>query len=61
MNDYIENLIKDINDVQPYITQKIVDNGLDGYSFYFYVLPFNDAPNERESIIKSILSGGGVI
>lgn len=54
-------LIKDINDVQPYITQKIVDNGLDGYSFYFYVLPFNDAPNERESIIKSILSGGGVI
>ena len=56
-----DQLIKDIKKVQPYITQKIIDNKLEGYSFYFYVLPFNDAPNEKESIIKDILSGGGVI
>lgn len=56
-----EQMKKDIAAVQPYIMQKIIDNNLDGHSFYFYVLPFNDAPNEKESIIKEILSGGGAI
>lgn len=55
-----EQMKKDIAAVQPYIMQKIIDNNLDGHSFYFYVLPFNDAPNEKESIIKEILSGGGL-
>ena len=31
-----------------------------GYSFYFYLLPFNDAANERISIIQELLSGGGI-
>lgn len=51
-------LIKDIAAVQPHITDLIVRNGLSGYSFYFYVLPFNDAPNEKVSIINELLTGG---
>lgn len=53
-----EQLIKDIAAVQPYISELILKNGLSGYSFYFYVLPFNDAPNEKVSIIRELLSGG---
>lgn len=51
-------LIKDIAAVQPHITDLITRNGLNGYSFYFYVLPFNDAPNEKVSIINELLTGG---
>lgn len=53
-----EQLIKDIAVVQPYITDLIVQNGLSGYSFYFYVLPFNDALNEKVSIVNELLTGG---
>ena len=55
-----EQLKRDIAKVQPYIVKKIQDNGLAGYSFYFYLLPFNDAANERISIIQELLSGGGI-
>lgn len=55
-----EQLIKDIAAVQPHITDLIVQNGLSGYSFYFYVLPFNDAPNEKVSIVNELLTGGVV-
>lgn len=55
-----EQLKRDIAKVQPYIVKKIQDNGLAGYSFYFYLLPFNDAPNERRSIIQELVSGGGI-
>lgn len=53
-----DQLIKDIDGVQSRITELIVQNGLSGYSFYFYVLPFNDAPNEKVSIIEELLTGG---
>ena len=53
-----EQLGKDIAAVQPYISNLILKNNLSGYSFYFYVLPFNDAPTEKVSIIKELLSGG---
>lgn len=55
-----EQLKRDIANIQPYIVKKIQDNGLAGYSFYFYLLPFNDAINERTSIIQELLSGGGI-
>lgn len=55
-----EQLKKDIDRVQPYIIKKIQDNGLSGYSFYFYILPFNDAPHEKTSIIKELLAGGDI-
>lgn len=53
-----EQLIRDIKAVQPHISDLILKHGLSGYSFYFYVLPFNDAPTEKVSIIKDMLSGG---
>lgn len=53
-----DQLINDIATVHPHITDLITRNGLNGYSFYFYVLPFNDAPNEKVSIINELLTGG---
>lgn len=53
-----DQLIADINAIQPYIYDLIEKNGLNGYSFYFYILPFNDAPNEKTNIINSLLTGG---
>lgn len=55
-----EQLKKDIDAAQPHITDLITGRGLMGHSFYFYVFPFNDASNEKTSIIKEMLSGGGV-
>ncbi len=53
-------LIKDISAVQPHIIELIRQHNMDGYSFYLYVMPFNDAPNEKVSIIRDLLTGGGV-
>ena len=53
-------LIKDISAVQPHIIKLIRQHNLSGYSFYLYVMPFNDAPNEKVSIIRDLLNGGGV-
>lgn len=55
-----EQLKRDIARVQPYIIKKIQDNGLSGYSFYFYLLPFNDASSEKTNIIQELLAGGGI-
>lgn len=48
----------DIISLQPYIEKKIRDNGLSGYNFHLYIVPFNDAPTEKNSIISEMLSGG---
>lgn len=47
----------DIEEAKSYISEKIKNNNLEGYSFYCYVLPFNDAPNERTSLIDEMLEG----
>ncbi len=47
----------DIEEAKSYISEKIKDSNLEGYSFYCYVLPFNDAPNERTSLIDEMLEG----
>lgn len=47
----------DLNKVQPYIVKKITDEGLSGYNFYFYVIPFNDADSEKTEIIDSMIGG----
>lgn len=52
-------LIRDISAVQPHIIDLIRKHNLNGYSFYFYAMPFNDAPNEKVSIIRELLTGGG--
>ena len=56
--DYI--LHADIEEIKPYIVRKIQDLGLEGYSFFFYVLPFNDAPNEKTQIMEEVYTGGGL-
>ena len=52
-----EQLKKDINSICPYIAHKMSVLRLEGYSFYCYVLPFNDAPVEKTSIIDEMLVG----
>jgi len=41
-----------------YIANKISAENLGTHSFYFYILPFNDADNEKQSIMNTVLGGG---
>jgi len=49
-----EKLKKDIQDNLSYIISKICKKKLDPYSFYFYVLPFDNALKDRASIIRKL-------
>jgi len=40
-----------------YIAQKIREANMGMHSFYFYILPFNDADNEKESVMTVLLDG----
>lgn len=48
----------DIREYADYIARKIKDGGLGHHSFYFYVVPFNDADLEKRQIMDNVLSGG---
>lgn len=54
----LEKIQSDIESIKPHIISKIRELDLDGYSFYFYVLPFNDAPSEKTRIIEDAFEGG---
>jgi hypothetical protein len=54
----VKKMQEDIKTATPYITDKINKMGMSGYSFYYYVLPFNDAPNEKQKIVSDLLTGG---
>jgi len=41
-----------------YIAEKIKDANMGTHSFYFYILPFNDADVERMSVMTALLEGG---
>lgn len=47
-------LKENLDAIGPYIEKKINKSGLCGYSFYFYILPFNDAPQDRAKIIQKL-------
>ena len=49
-----QKLKENIESIATYIERKINDSGLMGYSFYFYVLPFNNASKDRASIINKL-------
>ena len=49
-----DKLKSDLDGIATYIEGKINDSGLVGYSFYFFVLPFNDAAKDRASIIRKL-------
>jgi hypothetical protein len=38
--------------------KKIKEENLSAHSFYFYILPFNDADGEKLSIMNELLGGG---
>lgn len=50
---------KDIADNVQYIQDKINVLGLSGYSFYIYVLPFNDAIYDKQIIMDNLMTLGG--
>lgn len=47
-------LKNDINNIATYIEKKVNESGLAGYSFYFYILPFNNALQDRAAIIQKL-------
>ena len=51
---------KDVKAHAAYIVKKIKEENLSAHSFYFYILPFNDADGEKLSIMSDLL-GGGVV
>lgn len=50
----MQKLKADIQNIAPYIERKINSFGLTGYSFYFYILPFNNAKEDRANIINKL-------
>ena len=49
-----EKLRNDLDEIASYIEKKINESGLTGYSFYFYILPFNNAKDDRAAIINKL-------
>lgn len=54
----VKKMQEDIKLATPYIVKKINSMGMSGHSFYFYILPFNDAPKEKKIIVSDMLTGG---
>lgn len=56
----LDKIHNDIEAIKPHIVSKIQELGFNGYSFYFYILPFNDAPTEKTQIVNEAFLGGVV-
>lgn len=52
-----QKMLCDIKEHTGYITEKISAAGLTGHSFYVYIVPFNDAENEKIQIMDAVLRG----
>lgn len=49
----VESKIKDdVREIKEYVMKKIIENDLKRYSFYIYMLPFNNAQEDRKNILK---------
>lgn len=55
----VQKMTLDIKNHAAYIAQKIKDLSLDGHSFYFYILPLNDAEADKKDIMEKLLLIGG--
>lgn len=53
-----EKMKQDVIEIQSYIREKIINENMAGYSFYIYVIPFNDADEERSEVVEDMLCGG---
>ena len=49
----------DIHNHAAYIAGKINSLGLGNHSFYFYILPLNNADTEKTQIMDRVMNGGG--
>ncbi|HKK83019.1 MAG TPA: Hachiman antiphage defense system protein HamA, partial [Atribacterota bacterium] len=56
--EFAKKMDTDIKAHVAYIVNKIKTENLGNHSFYFYILPFNDADNEKQSIMNTVLGGG---
>lgn len=56
--EFSKKMDTDIKAHVAYIANKINAENLGTHSFYFYILPFNDADNEKQSIMNTVLGGG---
>lgn len=60
----MEKMKKDVKDIAPYITKRIVktnilgNGNLGNHSIYFYFMPFDDADKDKSTIMNNLLSGG---
>ncbi|MEL7636049.1 MULTISPECIES: DUF1837 domain-containing protein [Sporomusa] len=50
----VDKMANDIQTNAAHIAQKIINAKMSGYSFYFYVIPFDNASNDRAAIIKKL-------
>ena len=51
-------MLLDIKEHVGYIAQKIAEAGLNAHSFYVYIVPFNEAEQEKTQIMDAVLRGG---
>lgn len=54
-------MVHDIQIRAPYIAQKIAENNLGMHSFYVYVLPFEDAEQDKLGIMDNVMKGAIVL
>ena len=53
-----QKMLLDIKEHANYIAEKIIATGLNAHSFYVYIVPFNDAEQEKMQIMDAVLRGG---
>lgn len=52
-----EKIVDDLKRHLPLIVEKIRENNLGIHSFYFYIVPFNDAETNKKAVMEDILKG----
>ena len=52
-----DKVLDDLQRHLPLIIQKIKDNNLGMKSFYFFIVPFNDAESDKKKVMEDVLKG----
>ena len=50
-----EKLNNDLSSITEYINKKVIENGLQIYSFYIYILPLNNALIDKDKLMSEAL------
>lgn len=59
-DDAVAKMRADIAVLKEHIKEKIISEKLNGYDFYIYIIPFNDATGEKIKLIDEMLNDGGM-